>query len=174
MKLRGLVVAVSLLALVVAACSDSAEDGEAGGASDTQTGMPSMDMGESESFTFGRPGDPNEADRTIEITQLDAFAFEPSELEVRMGETVTFEVTNEGETPHEFVLGDEMKQQEHESVMQEMGGEMMLDEPNAISVEPGETKSLTWTFTEMGTLQYGCHISGHFARGMVGTIDVMA
>lgn len=172
MKFRGLVVAVSLLALVATGCSDSSPDDEAGGATDTETGMPSMDMGETESFTFGRPGDPSEADRTVEITQLDTFAFDPSELEVQMGETITFAVTNAGEARHEFVLGDEMKQQEHESVMQDMGGEMMPDEPNAIAVEPGETKSLTWTFTEMGTLQYGCHVSGHFAQGMVGTIDV--
>jgi uncharacterized cupredoxin-like copper-binding protein len=53
-----------------------------------------------------------------------------------------------------------------------LGGELMPDEPNAITVQPGETKPLTWTFTEAGALQFGCHISGHFADGMVGTIDV--
>lgn len=172
MKLKAALIVLSLLAPVTAACSGSAEDGGEGQASATQSVMPSMDMGGSQGFTFGRPGDPNEADRTVEISQLDSFAFEPSELEVQMGETVTFEVTNDGETPHEFVLGDEMKQREHESQMQEMGGQMMPDEPNAITVEPGETKSLTWTFTEMGTVQYACHISGHYAQGMVGTITV--
>jgi uncharacterized cupredoxin-like copper-binding protein len=50
----------------------------------------------------------------------------------------------------------------------------MPDEPSAITVQPGETKSLTWTFTEAGSLQFGCHMAGHFAQGMVGTIDVMA
>lgn len=170
MKLK-LLLMISVLALVVAACSDSGdESGDAAG--EMGTGMPSMDMGQSEGSTFGRRGDPSEADRKIEITQLDTFAFQPSSVEVEMGGTVTFAVTNEGETPHEFVLGDEMVQQAHESEMQEMGGEMMPDEPSAITVQPGETKSLTWTFTEAGSLQFGCHIAGHFAKGMVGVIDV--
>ena len=174
MKLKVLLV-VTVLAIIAAACSGSAEEAGGGGAGGAQAGMPSMDMdmGQSEGSTFGRPGDPDDADRTIEIVQLDSFAFEPSEVEVAVGETVTFEVTNEGTAPHEFVLGDEMVQQGHESEMQEMGGELMPDEDNAITVQPGETKSLTWTFMEAGTLRYGCHVIGHFAAGMVGTIDVM-
>ena len=172
MKVKVVLVGLAVLALVGAACSDSSGNSEAGGAAPTQSEMPSMDMGGSEDFAFGQPGDPDEADRTLEITQLDTFAFEPAQVEVQMGETVTFEVTNDGEAPHEFVLGDEAMQQEHEAEMREMGGEMMADESNAITVQPGETKSLTWTFTGMGSVQYGCHISGHFAQGMVGTIDV--
>jgi uncharacterized cupredoxin-like copper-binding protein len=91
---------------------------------------------------------------------------------VKVAETITFEVTNEGATPRELELGDQMTRQEHESEMREMGGEMMPDEPNAITVEVGETKSLTWTFAEMGAVEYDCHICGHFAQGMVGAIDV--
>jgi uncharacterized cupredoxin-like copper-binding protein len=169
-----MVLVISVLALIVAACSDSGDETGEGGATETASGMPSMDMGQSEGSTFGQAGDPSDADRTIEITQLDSFAFEPPAIEVQMGETVTFAVTNEGATAHEFVLGDEMLQQGHESEMQEMGGELMPDEPSAITVQPGETKSLTWTFTEAGSLQFGCHMAGHFAQGMVGTIDVMA
>jgi len=168
------VLAASALGLVVAACSGSGDDVAGGGASGTSSGMPSMDMGQTEGSTFGRPGDPSAADLTVEIAQLDSFAFEPSDVEVQMGETVTFVIMNEGEAPHEFVLGDEMVQQGHESEMQEMGGELMPDEPNALTVQPGETESLTWTFTEAGTLQFGCHIPEHFASGMVGTIDVSA
>ena len=171
MKLKALLV-ISVLALVTAACSDSTEEGAGGGQPDSQTGMPSMDMGDTGGFSFGRQGDPADADRTVEITQLDSLRFEPSEVAVDMGETVTFNVTNDGQIPHEFVLGDDMIQQEHESDMQEMYGEMMPDESNAITVEPGETSSLTWIFTEAGTVEFGCHISGHFAGGMVGTIEV--
>lgn len=171
MKLKALLV-VSVLALVTAACSGSTEGGGAGSASATPTGMPSMDMDQTANFDFGRPGDPADADRTETIAQLDSLRFEPSEVAVEMGETVTFNVTNEGQTPHEFVLGDDMFQQEHEQEMLEMDGELMPDEPNAITVQPGETESLTWTFTEAGTLAFGCHMPGHFAEGMVGTIEV--
>ena len=173
MGLRVVFVA-SALGLVVSACSGSSDDPAGGGTSGTSTGMPSMDMGQTEGSTFGRPGDPSDADLTVEITQLDSFAFEPSDVEVQIGETVTFLVTNEGQTPHEFVLGDDMVQQGHESEMQEMGGELMPDEPNALTVQPGETRSLTWTVTETGTLRFACHVAGHFAAGMVGTIDVSA
>lgn len=173
MRLKAVLVA-SVLGLVVAACSGSSDDDAGGGASGTSTGMPSMDSGQTEHSTFGRPGDPSDADLTVEITQLDSFRFEPSDVEVKMGDTVTFAVTNQGQAPHEFVLGDDMVQQGHESEMQEMGSELMPDEPNAITVQPGETGSLTWTFTEAGTLQFGCHIVGHFTAGMVGTIDVSA
>ena len=168
------VLVAAILSLVVAGCSGSSDDPSGEGASGAPTGMPSMDMGHSDGSTFGQPGDPSTADITVEITQLDSFAFEPSDVEVKMGETVTFAVTNGGQSPHEFVLGDDMVQQGHESEMQEMGGELMPDEPYAITVQPGETGSLTWTFTEAGSLQFGCHMAGHFAQGMVGTIDVMA
>jgi uncharacterized cupredoxin-like copper-binding protein len=131
-------------------------------------------MGDSDASGFGQPGDPKSVDRTVDVRLLDSLAFDPSNLDVQPSQTIRFRVTNAGMGDHEFVLGDEMVQQGHESEMQEMGGELMPDVPNAITVQPGETKSLTWTFTEAGTLQFGCHVSGHFAEGMVGTIDVSA
>ena len=165
------------LALVGAACSSSTDPSAGGSDSGPGMGMPSTGMhgpDESQRFTFGRPGDPANADRTIEVAQLDTFRFQPSAIGVEIGDTVTFVVTNEGQGPHEFVIGDEMFQQEHESEMRDMGGGLMPDEPNAITVQPGGTKSLTWTFTKSGSLQFGCHVSGHFAAGMVGTMNVSA
>jgi len=32
---------------------------------------------------------------------------------------------------------------------------------NQIGLKPGETKSLTWRFTEAGEVLYGCHEPGH-------------
>jgi len=50
-------------------------------------------------------------------------------------------VTNTGAIQHEFVLGDEAAQAEHET---EMGGSMGMgqDEEMAIGIDPGETKEL--------------------------------
>lgn len=130
-----------------------------------------------ESFAFGEPGDPAEADRTVDVeTQEEGgFRFEPDMIEVAAGETVTFRVSNAGEAVHEFVIGDEHAQEEHEAEMQAMRseGEMMMhDEPNAIALQPGETKELTWTFTSPGELIYGCHEPGHYDAGMRGTLTV--
>lgn len=68
--------------------------------------------------------------------------------------------------------GDEAMQQEHEEEMLEMSGMSMLEEPNAVVLAPGDTKDLTWTFTEPGTVLIGCHQPGHYSAGMTGTITV--
>jgi uncharacterized cupredoxin-like copper-binding protein len=141
----------------------------------TATMDDAMDMDEEaahEEYAFGEPSD-EEPDRVIEVTAVDAFAFEPSELAVEVGETVTFRVTNAGKIPHDFTLGDADVQDEHEAEMAEMGDEMaMHDEPNVFSLDPGETKEMTWTFTEAGGILMGCHQTGHYAAGMVGTITI--
>lgn len=52
-------------------------------------------------------------------------------------------------------------------VMRFEGEMVMHDEPNAVSLQPGETKELTWTFTSAGELIYG-----HYDAGMRGTLTV--
>ncbi len=87
------------------------------------------------------------------------------------GVPVTFVVTNVGKVDHEFFIGDEEAQAEHEREMQEMGG-MMHDEPMGIFVPPGMTKELTVTFTGPGTMLAGCHVAGHYLGGMKATIEI--
>lgn len=124
-------------------------------------------------FGFGEPADPSTADRIIEISASDAFSFDPAEIEVNAGETITLRVTNIGAIPHDFTLGDEAMQDEHEAEMAEMGGQMeMHDEPNVFSIEPGETKEMTWHFADAAELIFGCHQPGHYAAGMKGTLTV--
>ncbi len=87
------------------------------------------------------------------------------------GVPVTFVVMNTGALEHEFYLGHEAAQAEHESEMQAMGG-MGHDEVNGIAVDPGETKELTFTFAEPGETLAGCHVAGHYAGGMKTAITV--
>lgn len=109
----------------------------------------------------------------IEVTLTDALKVEPATMSVTAGVPVTFVVTNTGTILHEFVLGDEEVQAEHEAEMEEEGGmSMPEDEPNAIGVEPGQTKELTFTFDEPGATLAGCHVIGHYAAGMKATITV--
>jgi uncharacterized cupredoxin-like copper-binding protein len=128
-----------------------------------------MDMGDDE-FAFGEPGDQSDVDRMIDVSALDSLEFDPGSLTVQTGETITFVVTNDGKNLHEFVIGDESYQQEHAAAMSE--GDEREAAPNQIEVEPGETKSVTWTFTEPVEVLYGCHEPGHYEGGMVGTIEV--
>jgi uncharacterized cupredoxin-like copper-binding protein len=127
-----------------------------------------------EEFSFGSPADASDADRVIEIDANDNFTFGPTNLVVSAGETITFVVTNTGNLPHDFTLGDQETQDEHEAEMAEMmaGGEMAHTDHNAVVVDPGETQELTWHFSEAGTFIIGCHQPGHYAAGMVGAISV--
>ena len=122
-------------------------------------------------FSFGAPGNPSAATRTIEVVTKDPYEFDPEDVEVDSGETVTFVVTNEGDTEHEFVLGDEEYQESHDEAM--AAGEMH-HEGNAVTVAPGATEEITWTFPAEGEVLYGCHVAGHYDAGMVGAIRVSA
>ena len=113
----------------------------------------------------------SEAASRVEVTLTDALKIEPSAMTVPAGVPVTFVVTNTGAIEHEFYLGDEAAQAEHEKQMAEMGG-MAHDEPEGIAVKPGETKQLTYTFSEAGENLAGCHVVGHYGGGMKATITV--
>ena len=131
---------------------------------------------DSKSYWFGSPGDPSRVSRTIKVTAMD-IRFEPTDLTVKAGETIKFEVTNTGKLQHEFVLGDQASQEEHEKEMQEMmqkmpGMSMAHNDPHTVSVNAGETRVLVWHFTAPGKLRYACHVPGHFPAGMVGQLTV--
>lgn len=120
---------------------------------------------------LGQPADAATADRTVRIIASDQLTFDPDATQVKVGETVTFEIENTGTTDHEFVLGSPAYQAAHEQEMQ--GGHMdMGDEENAVEVPAGTTMSITWQFTEAGETQFGCHEPGHFAAGMIGDLTV--
>lgn len=155
-----LVVLGLLIAVALTACAggDGNDKGEHGG-----TGK---------EFGSGQPGDAARASRTVNINMKDALQFEPTSVMANSGETITFRITNTGQLVHEFVLGDKEFQDEHEKEMMGMAGGMG-DEPNTRTVEPGQTEDLTWTFpAKPGTVLYGCHVPGHYAGGMKGTITV--
>jgi len=108
----------------------------------------------------------------IEVKLTDALRIEPASMTVPAGVPVTFVVTNTGAIGHEFVLGDEAAQAEHET---EMGGSMGMgeDEEMAIGLDPGQTKELTVTFPAAASLLAGCHVAGHYAGGMRATVEVV-
>lgn len=102
----------------------------------------------------------------------DALRFDPDEISVEAGETVTFQVTNDGELIHEFLIGDEAAQAEFEEEMA-AGDRMEHDSDAGVSVEPGQTETFEYTFGEAGEkLLAGCHEPGHYGGGMVATIIV--
>lgn len=156
---RKLTLLAALIGLALVACGDSATEADAND--------DGMDM----TSSFGEPAEAADADRVIEMTANDNLGFDPDQIAVTAGETITFRVTNVGNLRHDFTLGDEAAQDEHEAEMAETG-EMMHDEPNVLSLPPGETHELSWHFTKPGTVLIGCHEPGHYAAGMFATITV--
>ena len=144
-------------AVLIAACS-------------TGTGSSAAPSSVAASSPPSAPAASAEATR-IEVQLTDALKIEPATMTVPAGVPVTFVVTNTGTTDHEFFLGDEAAQAEHEHEMQEMGG-MAHDEEMGIGVEPGATKELTVTFPEAGSILAGCHVAGHYAGGMKAAVQV--
>ncbi len=111
-----------------------------------------------------------EAARTVTATLSDDMAIQLSESDFQVGETVRFEVTNEGAIVHEFYLGDEEEQAHHAEEMAEMG--MSHDDPNGVAVEPGATETLEYTFAQAGEILAGCHEPGHYEAGMAASMNV--
>ncbi len=124
------------------------------------------------SFSFGSRGAAGAVSRTVHIVALDSFRFDPSRIAVSPGATIRFVVTNRGQLVHEFVMGNVAEQEAHERDM-ERHPNMKMHDPNGVTVEPGQTRSLVWHFPDQPmTLEYACHEPGHFAAGMMGIIEV--
>ena len=93
-------------------------------------------------------------------------------ITVKTGETVKFEIRNAGQMRHEFMLGDAKEQHEHAEMMQVHPDMVHEEEPDAVTVEPGQTKTLIWRFGAPGLVEGACHIPGHYEAGMVTRIRV--
>jgi uncharacterized cupredoxin-like copper-binding protein len=107
--------------------------------------------------------------RTVTVAALDPYAFAPDRIPIRLGETVRFVVSNEGEVEHEFVIGTREELTEHAVVMTHGG--MREDTSRAIRVIPGQTKELVFTFGSATDLGFGCLVPGHFPAGMSGQFE---
>ena len=122
---------------------------------------------------MGEPGDSKARARTIEITMTDEMRFKPGIIMLSRGDVVRFVVKNTGALKHEFVLGTEEELTKHAAEMEKFP-DMEHDDPNAVSVEPGQTATFVWKFTKAGTWEIGfaCLLPGHFTAGMKGKLVV--
>ena len=127
-------------------------------------------------FPFGHPSPDARPDREVHIVALDTMRFEPPAVTVKAGSVVKFVVTNKGQIPHAWSIDTVEGQKEHEEGMRDVPmSEMMTHmngEPNGFVLKPGETKTLTWTFTGDGDVEFACHIPGHYPAGMRGSIRI--
>ena len=114
-----------------------------------------------------RPAQAEDRMRIVEVT-IHYSRFDPSALSFEPGTTVRFEIRNTDPIDHEFILGDEEVQAIHERGTEAHHGAR----PGEISIPAGTTRITTYTFAEAGRLIFGCHLPGHYAYGMRGTVTV--
>lgn len=171
-------------AFLLAGPALAAGDHEHGhGMSDDMTQMhQEMEARLADTSAFGAKGDPAQAVRTVKVTASE-MRFDVESLAFGVGETVRFVVTNNGEQPHEFTIGD-AAYQEHARAMMAHMAEMGIDPAsaehasmhetagNTVVVPVGETREIVWTFTKAGRFEFSCNLVGHAEVGMVGTITV--
>jgi len=119
----------------------------------------------------GKPGDPNKVSRAIQVVMSDDMKFTPAKFNAKRGETIRFVLRNAGRIEHEMVIGSMAELKQHAELMRKMPG-MEHDEPNMVTLAPGESAELIWQFTKTGTVDFACLEPGHFEAGMTGTVSV--
>src|SRR5688572_22189936 len=119
----------------------------------------------------GSADDGREPSRTIDVT-MRGIHYEPTSVEVKTGESVKFVFHNEGEIVDDAFIGDEAAQAAHEKEMRESEGGHNGEDGDALTVDPGKTASLTYTFDKPAALVIGCHQAGHYSAGMKIAIAV--
>jgi uncharacterized cupredoxin-like copper-binding protein len=120
---------------------------------------------------WGIAGDPKRVSRTIEIRMGDDMRFTPSQIKVRLGQTVRLVAVNRGRLMHEIVIGTPDELRAHAQMM-EKHPNMEHDEPYMAHVGPGQRGQIVWTFNRPGTFEFACLIPGHIQAGMMGKITV--
>jgi uncharacterized cupredoxin-like copper-binding protein len=95
--------------------------------------------------------------------------FSPDRVEVHPGTTVRFVVDNTDPIGHELIIGDEQVHIRHEN-----GTEPTHPpRPGEVSIPGRSTAETTFSFSAVGPVLFACHLPGHFAYGMSGTVDVV-
>jgi uncharacterized cupredoxin-like copper-binding protein len=98
--------------------------------------------------------------------------FEPAVVRVEAGRRVRFVLRNTDPIDHEFILGDAATQRRHERGRdRHHHGEV----PGERSVPAGQEAATTYAVPAAAggqVLEFACHLPGHYAYGMRGTVRV--
>lgn len=95
--------------------------------------------------------------------------YEPASVRVPVGRPVTFVITNDDPIDHEWIVGDAASHDRHRTGTEPVHGAR----PTEISIPALSQKRTTVTFAATASpLQFICHLPGHEAYGMIGTVTV--
>ena len=111
---------------------------------------------------------PGLADGRAEI-RMRYSAFTPTELVARAGVPITVTLVNADPIDHEWLVGDDAFHERHRTGTEPSHGSRSTE----VSVPAGTTRSTSVTFRDPGEYRFICHLPGHEAYGMVGTVRVL-
>lgn len=114
-------------------------------------------------------GAPGSGPVTLEIP-IRFSQFERPALTVPAGVQVTFVLQNDDPIDHEWIVGDEGVHARHRTGTEPVHA----SRPTEVTIPAGTTAATSVTFTTPGTYRFICHLPGHEAYGMVGTLTVTA
>jgi uncharacterized cupredoxin-like copper-binding protein len=97
---------------------------------------------------------PSTGTRTIAVDAAE-FAFTPNKFDAKVGDKLTFKITDKGTVDHSFVI---------------TGPDGVVI--TRTDVKLGSPASLDFTPTKAGAYQISCDVPGHKDAGMVGTLTV--
>jgi uncharacterized cupredoxin-like copper-binding protein len=96
--------------------------------------------------------------------------FSPAAITVPAGRPITFVIVNTDPIDHEWIVGDAALHERHRT-----GTEPVHNaRPTEVSIDALHERRTTVTFATAGTLTFVCHLPGHEAYGMTGTLVVTA
>jgi len=123
-------------------------------------------------YSVGEPGG-GAPDRVISVSMQDSmrYEFSPDLVSLKDGETIEFLVRNDGKLQHEFSIGNAEDQVKHAIMMKSMP-DMKHDDPNTVSLAPGESARLSWKFMGQDTVVFACNIPVHFEAGMKHSLAI--
>ena len=93
--------------------------------------------------------------------------FEPASVSVPYGRPVTFVLRNDDPIAHEWLVGDQEMHRVHRTGTEAHHG----SRPTEVSIPPLSTIVTTVTFEQPVSWRYICHLPGHEAYGMVGSVS---
>ncbi len=99
------------------------------------------------------------APQAVSISETE-FALSPNTFTVQAGQAVQFTVTNNGKIQHNIKVE-----------LPSASIEQTLFDTN---LQPGETRTATYTFPQAGQWEIYCPVGNHEAAGMKGTVTVLA
>ena len=100
--------------------------------------------------------------------EIEHSRFVPATFSVPVGRPVIVELHNADPIDHEWIVGDEATHLHHATGTEPHHG----SRPTEVSIDALSTITTTVSFTTPGTFRYVCHLPGHEAYGMVGTVTV--